>query len=219
MLINDFEKVKEGAFLRFYSEKTFLYKSQREKGRNWNDINFPAGLEAWAGAVADLATGPEGLKRMGREGVAQLVVQLLGTQKDVQTLQDTTRALVKLSENESIRREFADKDAVRHLVRLCDSFEDEVIIGNAMEGLGAVSHDHVKSRDKIIREGVPLMLATVFRESQSKFVIKSAASAVAKFAAYRDIAVSASTVLGNSKQAKFPPKLALQFIVSYPGWF
>ena len=47
LLINDFEKVKEGAFLRFYSEKTFLYKSQREKGRNWNDINFPAGLEAW----------------------------------------------------------------------------------------------------------------------------------------------------------------------------
>lgn len=47
LLINDFEKVKEGAFLRFYSEETFYYKSQSEKGRNWNDINFPAGIEAW----------------------------------------------------------------------------------------------------------------------------------------------------------------------------
>jgi len=47
LLINDFDKVKEGAFLRFYSEETFNYKSQREKGRDWNDINFPAGIEAW----------------------------------------------------------------------------------------------------------------------------------------------------------------------------
>jgi hypothetical protein len=44
ILINHLHRAEEGQFLRWYAEELFYLKQNKTK--NWNDINFPAAIEA-----------------------------------------------------------------------------------------------------------------------------------------------------------------------------
>jgi hypothetical protein len=44
ILINNLHRAEEGQFLQWYAEELFYLKQNKTK--NWNDINFPAAIEA-----------------------------------------------------------------------------------------------------------------------------------------------------------------------------